>query len=79
MVSFSIIERILGLATQLEMLLHRSNITEEAHATTKRRSCQLCGGYGHNCLTCKQYNGEGSDYQDEENMTAFDEIGRAHV
>ena len=33
-----------------------------ACATTKRRSCQLCGGYGHNHRTCKQYNGEGSDY-----------------
>ena len=52
---------------------NRSNIIEEAHSTTKRQYCQLCGGYGHNCLTCKQYNGEGSDYQDEENMTAFDD------
>ena len=24
-------------------------------------------------LSCKQYNGKGSDYQDEENMTAFDD------
>ena len=52
---------------------NRSNIPEKAHYTTKRRSCQLCGGgYGHNCLSCKQYNGEGSYSQDEENMTAFD-------
>ena len=41
-------------------------------STTKRKSCQLCRGYGHNRRTCKQYNGEGSDYQDEENMTEFD-------
>ena len=40
-----------------------------AHATTKRRSCQLCGGYGHNRCTCKQYNGEECYYQDEENIT----------
>ena len=52
---------------------NRSNITEEAHATTKRRSCQLCGDYGHNYFTCKQYNGERSDYQDEENMIVFDD------
>nr|POE45425.1 hypothetical protein CFP56_20097 [Quercus suber] len=44
-----------------------------ARATTKRRSCQLCGGYGHNRRTCKQYNGEGSDYQDEENITEVDD------
>ena len=44
-----------------------------ARATTKRRSCQLCGGYGHNRHTCKQYNGEGSDYQDEENITEVDD------
>ncbi|KAL0013407.1 hypothetical protein SO802_000476 [Lithocarpus litseifolius] len=44
-----------------------------ARATTKRRSCQLCGGYGHNRRTCKQYNGKGSDYQDEENMTEVDD------
>ncbi|KAL0015667.1 hypothetical protein SO802_002736 [Lithocarpus litseifolius] len=44
-----------------------------ARATTKRRSCQLCGGYGHNRRTCKQYNGEGSDYQYEENMTEVDD------
>ncbi|KAK4594423.1 hypothetical protein RGQ29_018201 [Quercus rubra] len=31
-------------------------------STTKRKSCQLCRGYGHNRRTCKQYNGEGSDY-----------------
>ena len=31
------------------------------------------GGYGHNRRTCKQYNGEGSDYQDEENMIEFDD------
>ena len=29
--------------------------------------------YGHNCRTCKQYNGEGSDYQDEENITEVDD------
>ena len=40
-----------------------------AHATTKRRSRQLCGGYGHNRHTCKQYNGEECYYQDEENIT----------
>ncbi|KAK9995642.1 hypothetical protein SO802_020328 [Lithocarpus litseifolius] len=45
-----------------------------ARATTKRRPCQLCGGYGHNRCTCKQYNGEGSDYQDEENIT--EKMGR---
>ncbi|KAL4607292.1 hypothetical protein ACB092_09G162900 [Castanea dentata] len=44
-----------------------------ACATTKRRSCQLCGGYGHNRHTCKQYNGERSDYQDEENITEVDD------
>ena len=44
-----------------------------SRAITKRRSCQLCGGYGHNCFTCKQYNGERSDYQDEENMIVFDD------
>ena len=44
-----------------------------ARATTKRRSCQLYGGYGHNCRTCKQYNGEGSDYQNEENITEVDD------
>ena len=49
------------------------NMTPLARATTKRRSCQLCGGYGHNRRTCKQYNGEGSDYQDEENMIEFDD------
>nr|POE91063.1 hypothetical protein CFP56_46360 [Quercus suber] len=43
-----------------------------ARATTNRQSCQLCGVYGHNRCTYKQYNGERSDYQDEENMTAFD-------
>ena len=43
-----------------------------ARATTKRRSCQLCGGYGHNHRTYKQYIGEGSDYQDEENITEID-------
>ena len=43
-----------------------------ARATTKRRSCKLCGGYGHNRRTCKQYNGEESDYQDEENITEVD-------
>ncbi|KAL4598151.1 hypothetical protein ACB092_11G039500 [Castanea dentata] len=32
-----------------------------ARAMPKRRSCQLCGGYGHNRRTFKQYNGEGSD------------------
>ena len=41
-------------------------------STIKRKFCQLCRGYGHNRRTCKQYNGEGSDYQDEENMTEFD-------
>ena len=44
-----------------------------ARAKTKRQSYQLCGGYGHNRRTCKQYNGEGSDYQDEENMIEFDD------
>ena len=29
--------------------------------------------YGHNCRTCKQYNGEGSDYQDKENITEVDD------
>ena len=33
-----------------------------ARATTKRRCCQLCGGYGHNRCTCKQFNGEGSEH-----------------
>ena len=44
-----------------------------ARATTKGRSCKLCGGYGHNRRTCKQYNGEESDYQDEENITKVDD------
>ena len=44
-----------------------------APAMTKRRSCQLCGGYSHNRRTCKQFNGEGSDYQDEENITEVDD------
>ena len=31
-------------------------------STIKRKSCQLCRGYGHNRRTCKQYNGEGSEH-----------------
>ena len=31
-------------------------------STTKRKSSQLCRGYGYNRHTCKQYNGEGSEH-----------------
>ena len=39
--------------------------------TVKRRACLVCGEYGHNRRTCKQYKGEGSDHQDGENTTTF--------
>ena len=44
-----------------------------ARATTKRQSCQLCGGYGHNRCTYKQNNGKWSDYQDEVNIIEVDD------